>query len=145
MRTGATILLAEDDENDATFLRRAFKQAEIVNPLQIVPDGQAAVDYLAGSGEFSDRGKHPLPGLVLLDLKMPRRTGMDALEWIRSQEQFRTLPIIMLTSSVHPSEMTAAYQLGANAFVTKPAGMPERTELARMIKGFWLIFNQTPG
>ncbi len=83
MRNGSTILLAEDDENDVTFLRRAFKQAEIVNPLQVVPDGQSAIDYLVGAGEFSDRGQFPLPGLVLLDLKMPRKTGTETLQRIR--------------------------------------------------------------
>jgi CheY-like chemotaxis protein len=144
MKSGWHVLLAEDDDNDVTFLRRAFRQAEITNPLQVVSDGQAAIDYLSGNGPFSDRSQYPLPALVLLDLKMPRKTGLEALQWIRDQQNFFALPIIMLTSSVHPTEIGAAYHAGANAFVTKPSGIPERTELAKMIKGFWLTFNEIP-
>jgi CheY-like chemotaxis protein len=138
------ILVAEDDENDVTFLQRAFAQAEVRNPLHFVPDGQAAIDYLSGTGAYSDRNQHPLPGLVLLDLKMPRKTGMDVLKWVRGQEAFRCLPTIIFSSSTHPDEIETAYRNGVNAFVTKPSGMPERTELARMIKGFWLTFNEFP-
>jgi CheY-like chemotaxis protein len=138
------VLMAEDDENDIAFLQRAFKQAEIHNALQVVQDGQAAIDYLSGAGTFSDRGRYPLPGLLLLDLKMPRKTGMEVLEWIRARETLRSLPIIVFSSSVYPADIETAYRKGANAFVTKPSGAPERTELARMIKGFWLTFNQLP-
>lgn len=144
MKKASCVLLAEDDENDVAFLKRAFAQADIVHSLHVVPDGQAAVDYLSGSGSFSDRHQFPLPGLLLLDLKMPHKTGMEVLEWIRTQRNLRSLPVIMFSSSVHPAEIEAAYQRGANAFVTKPSGSPERTELARMIKGFWLTFNQLP-
>jgi len=144
MKKDRSVLLAEDDENDVSFLKRAFGHAEITNPLHVASDGQVAIDYLSGAGEFSDRNAYPLPGLLLLDLKMPRKTGMDVLRWIRSQANLRSLPVIMLTSSVHPQEIAAAYETGANAFVTKPSGTPERTELARLIKGFWLSFNQLP-
>jgi CheY-like chemotaxis protein len=144
MKKACCILVAEDDENDVTFLRRAFAKAEIANPLHLVPDGQAAMDYLAGAGTYSDRSQYPLPGLLILDLKMPRKTGMDVLIWLRGQEKFRCLPTIMFSSSTHPAEIETAYRSGANAFVTKPAGMPERIELAGMIKGFWLTFNETP-
>lgn len=144
MKRERCILMAEDDENDVVFIQRAFKQAEIHNPLQIVQDGQAAIDYLSGSGSFSDRGQYPLPGLLLLDLKMPHKTGLEVLKWVRTQPALQAIPIIVLSSSVHASDIEAAYQNGANAFVTKPSGAPERTELARMIKGFWLNLNQLP-
>ncbi len=144
MRRGRAILLADDDENDVMFLQRAFAQAEIANPLQVVHDGQAAIDYLAGIDGFADRTQFPLPCLVLLDLKMPKKTGMEALQWMRGQPNYRSIPVIMFSSSVHPAEIETAYQSGANAFVTKPSGAPERTELARLIKGFWLHFNQVP-
>ena len=143
MKKNHCILVAEDDENDITFLQRAFARAEISNPLYFVPDGQAAIDYLSGTGTYSDRTQYPLPGLLLLDLKMPRKTGMDVLKWLRSQEALRCLPAIMFSSSTHPAEIENAYRNGANAFVTKPSGMPERIELARMIKGFWLTFNES--
>jgi CheY-like chemotaxis protein len=138
------VLLAEDDENDVTFARRSFAQAEISAPLHVVEDGQEVIDFLSGTGKYSDRDRHALPSLLMLDLKMPRKTGMEVLKWIREQERLRGLPIIIFSSSVHPAEIEAAYRIGANAFVVKPSGAPERTELARMIKGFWLTFNQTP-
>jgi len=144
MKKDALILVAEDDENDVLFLRRAFAQAEISNPLQTAYDGQIAIDYLSGAGRFADRNEYPLPGLLLLDLKMPRKTGLEVLAWTRSQKQFCGLPIIMLSSSVHPREIAEAYHRGVNAFVTKPSGTLERTELARMIKGFWLTFTEAP-
>jgi CheY-like chemotaxis protein len=144
MKSAPLILLVEDDDNDVIFLKRAFAKAEISNPLEIVLDGQEAIDYLSGAGKYANRAQFPMPGLVLLDLKMPRKNGMDVLQWVRSQNHLRKLPIIMLTSSVHPEEVNLAYEMGANAFVSKPPGAPERTELARLIKGFWLTMNQLP-
>jgi len=144
MNTTRCILVAEDDENDVMFLRRAFAKAEITNPLHIAPDGQAAIDYLAGNGPYADRDAHPMPGLIMLDLKMPRKNGMDVLLWLRGEQRNWTVPVIMFSSSVHPAEIRAAYEGGANAFVSKPSGSPERTELATLIKGFWLGFNQLP-
>jgi CheY-like chemotaxis protein len=123
------------------FLQRAFRKAEIVNPLQLAPNGQAAIDYLAGTGKYANRGQYPLPCLAVLDLKMPRKNGMEVLEWIRRQEDLRELPVIVFSSSVHPEEMNMAYRLGANAFLTKPSGAPERFELAKKIKKFWLVSN----
>ena len=136
------ILLAEDDENDVLFLQRAFRQAEITHPLQVTRDGQEAIDYLSGVEPWADREKFPLPVLMLVDLKMPRKNGMEVVEWIRQQTRFRSLPVIIFSSSVHPAEIEQAYKLGANAFVTKPSGSPERLEFARTVKGFWLKFNQ---
>jgi CheY-like chemotaxis protein len=144
MRKDVPILVAEDDEYDVDFLRRAFTEAGISNQLHAVEDGQVAIDYLSGTGQFADRIQFPLPGLLLLDLKMPRKTGLEVLAWMRSQQKFCGLPVIMLSSTVHPLEIAEAYQRGVNAFVTKPVGTPERTELARMIKGFWLTFTEVP-
>ncbi len=141
MKTGC-VLLAEDDENDVLFLQRAFRKAEVANPLQVAPHGQAAIDYLSGVGPYADRALYPLPCLAMLDLKMPRKNGLEVLEWIRSQPHLRPLPVIIFSSSVQPLEIEAAYRLGANAFLTKPSGAPERVELARRIKGFWLATNE---
>ncbi|HUB68082.1 MAG TPA: response regulator [Candidatus Methylacidiphilales bacterium] len=138
------ILLAEDDENDVIFLKRAFVKAEVNDALHLAPDGQIAIDYLSGAGQFADRNTFPFPSLLLLDLKMPRKSGMDVLRWIRAQPTCQILPVIVFSSSVAPQEVSAAYEAGANAFVTKPAGIPERTELVRLIKGFWLTFTQLP-
>jgi CheY-like chemotaxis protein len=144
MNKDGLILVAEDDEYDVEFLRRAFTEADIRNPLYAAQDGQVAIDYLSGTGQFADRIHFPLPRLVLLDLKMPRKTGLEVTTWIRNQKQFCGLPVIMLSSSVNPVEVAEAYQRGVNAFVAKPNGTPERTDLARMIKGFWLTFVEVP-
>jgi CheY-like chemotaxis protein len=138
------LLIAEDDANDVFFLKHAFEQAEIKNPLHVVHDGQETIDYLSGVGEFSDRTKHPLPSLLILDLKMPRRTGMEVLMWLRDQPELQKLPVVVFTSSAHRQDVERAYGLGANAFVVKPSGNSKRIELAKVIKGFWLDFNEPP-
>jgi CheY-like chemotaxis protein len=140
----SSILVAEDDENDVFFLKRAFSEAEIPNPVHFVRDGQGVIDYLTCVGEFVDRRQYGVPLLVILDLKMPRKTGLQVLEWLSEREDLRCLPVMVLSSSAYAYDIDRAYQLGANAFVTKPSGVPERIELARMIKGFWLRFNEPP-
>jgi len=144
MKTERCVLMADDDANDVFLLQRAFRDAEIPNPLRAVRDGQEAIDYLSGAGAFANRARFPFPFLLILDLKMPRKTGMDVLQWLRNREGLCCLPVIMFSSSAHPSDVEKAYRLGVNAFVVKPSGVPQRTELARMIKGFWLTFNEPP-
>ena len=144
MKTDRCILVAEDDENDVFFLQRAFEQAGVNHPLHIVRDGEDAIDYLAGQGKFSSRTEYPFPTLLILDLKMPRKTGLDVLQWLRGQEGLQCLPVIILSSSSHRNDIEKAYRHGANAFVVKPSSNATRAELARMIKGFWLTFNEPP-
>src|SRR5687768_4667513 len=93
------IMLAEDDENDIALFKRAFKQADIKNPLQIVRDGEEAIAYLAGEGKFADRAEYPLPALLLLDLKMPRKSGFQVLQWVRQHPTLKTLRVLVLTTS----------------------------------------------
>jgi len=138
------VLLAEDDPNDVVLLQYAFKQAQVQTPLVAVEDGQEVVDYLLGLGTYSDRSRYPIPRLLVLDLKMPRKSGIDVLEWLKSHEMLRCLPTIMLSSSAHPDDVEKAYQLGVNAFVVKPPGVSERSSLAKMIKDFWLTMNEPP-
>ena len=144
MNENICILQVEDDENDVFLLRHAFKAAGIENTLRVARDGQEAIDYLGGQGEFADRERFPLPCLILLDLKLPRRTGLEVLEWLRRQSHLASLPVIIFSSSNHRSDIDQAYQLGTNAFITKPSGQDERIEFARAIRNFWLRFNQTP-
>src|ERR1700679_3895436 len=92
------ILLVEDDPNDVFLMQRALKRAEITNPLQVATDGQQAIDYLSGTGKFSDRTQYPLPDLIFLDLKLPYKSGFDVLEWIRSQPALASTSVIILTS-----------------------------------------------
>ena len=144
MKTDLCILVADDDANDIFLLQRAFREAEIHNPLHAVADGQEAIDYLSGAGKYSDRSQFPWPALVILDLKMPRKTGLEVLEWLRSERGLCCLPTIMHSTSAHPADVERAYRLGANAFVVKPSSLSDRADLARMIKGFWLTFNEPP-
>jgi CheY-like chemotaxis protein len=138
------ILQVEDDRNDVFFLQHAFKAAGITHPLRVVRDGQEAIDYLAGEGEFSDRARHPLPCLILLDLKLPRKDGFEVLEWVRQHPQARQLPVIVLTSSAREADVERACLLGANSFLVKPSELQERVELARLLKGYWLQYHRMP-
>ena len=138
------ILYAEDDENDVYFLERAFKQIGLVDRLRIVTDGDAAITYLSGTAPCEHSADHPLPCLVLLDLKMPGKSGLDVLKWMRSEPSVATVPVLILTSSNQESDIQRAYSLGANGYLIKP-GRPD--ELLAMVKGihdYWLIQNRAP-
>ena len=144
MKSDSSFLVAEDDENDVFFLQRALQQAKIENPLHVVRDGQEAIDYLSGAGQFSDRNLYPLPQLFILDLKMPRMTGLDVLRWLHEQPELKCLPVLVLSSSAQRTDIERAYELGANGFVVKPATLEKRVELAKLIGAFWLEFNEGP-
>jgi CheY-like chemotaxis protein len=138
-----TILQVEDDPNDVFLLQHAMKKVGVTNPTQIASDGQLAIDYLSGAGKFADREQFPLPGLVLLDLKLPYVMGLDVLRWIR--EQPNTAPVvIILTASAEEEDIATAYRLGANAFLTKPSQAGKLQEIVRAIKDFWLTHNTLP-
>jgi CheY-like chemotaxis protein len=143
LRCGA-ILLVEDNENDVYFMKRAFKTAEISNALHVVGDGQSAIDYIAGNGVYADRAQFPQPCLVLLDLKLPRKSGIEVLTWIRQQSQSRTVIVIVLTTSREPHDIVTAYQLGANSFLVKPNDVLQLIEIVKAMKRFWLEFNEFP-
>jgi CheY-like chemotaxis protein len=134
-----SILLAEDDATDVLLLRRAFKEAGVQNPLHVCRDGQEAIDFLAQERRPVDR----LPALTILDLKMPRRNGMEVLRWIRGQPLLCGLPVMIFSSSAHHGDIEQAYDLSANSFIVKPPSIVERRELAVFI-GQWLRFNQPP-
>jgi CheY-like chemotaxis protein len=138
------ILQVEDSQNDILLLQHAFRAAGISNPLHSVRDGQAAMDYLSGAGKYADRHHYPLPCLVLLDLQLPRVPGLKVLKWIRQEPHLQTLPVIVFTSSAQLGDIERAYRAGANAFVTKPSGIIELTELMKALKAFWLHYNQPP-
>lgn len=136
------ILQVEDEANDVFLLQRAFVQAGITNPVQVATDGQMAIDYLGGRGRFSDRAKFPLPGLILLDLKLPRRSGREVLEWLHAQPTLSKTVIIVFTSAQYVGDVSLAYELGANSFIIKPFDFSEYVEIARLLKGWWLRHNQ---
>lgn len=116
-----TILLVEDQENDATLLKMAFTKNKILNPVQWVRDGLEAIAYLNGEGIYADRTLYPFPEVLLLDLKMPRMTGLELLAWIRDHPDFRVIPTIIMTSSRQDIDIEKAYNLGANTYMLKPS------------------------
>jgi CheY-like chemotaxis protein len=142
MTTSSAILLVEDNEDDVFLMKRALKSAGIVNQLCVAEDGQQAVDYLSGVGEFADRAAHPIPAIVFLDLKLPLKGGLDVLAWIRQQGQLENLVVVVLTSSSEPSDLKEAYRLGANSYVVKPPTAAQLLEMAKAFKWYWLEFNQ---
>jgi CheY-like chemotaxis protein len=121
-----------------------LKQANIRNSLQVVEDGQQAIDYLAGSGVFVDREQFPLPAVVFLDLKLPFKSGHEVLAWIRQQSGLNDLVVIVLTSSNQRADLQEAYRLGANSYVIKPPTAQQLSDLARAFKWYWLEFNEFP-
>lgn len=138
----ATILLVEDDPNDVFLMERAFERARLANPLKVVRDGEDAIEYFCGKGVYSDRARYPIPLLVLLDLRMPRRDGFEVLEWLRSQPDFVSLPVVVLTSSEDLPDLTRAYRLGANSYLIKPAQLDDLVQMMLRLQGYWLLINQ---
>jgi CheY-like chemotaxis protein len=138
MLNDAAILVAEDDENDIFLMGRAFTRAGIPNPLFVVHNGQEAVDYLSGKGDFAQRDKYPLPALMLLDLKMPWMDGFDVLKWLRSHTQFDTLPVVVLTSSKLQSDVDQSRQLGVYDYRVKPHSFDDLVRLLDDVRKCWL-------
>jgi CheY-like chemotaxis protein len=138
----ACILQVEDEAHDVFLLQRAFRASHIDNSVQVATDGQMAIDYLAGADHFSDRNRYPLPSLILLDLKLPRKSGREVLQWIRAQPGFRRIVVIAFTSAPYIGDVGLAYDLGANSFLVKPTDFSRYLEIAQLLKAWWLDYNQ---
>lgn len=138
------ILLVEDDSNDILFVQRAFRQANLNNPIRIVKDGDQAVCYLNGDNEYINRDVYPLPALILLDLKLPRRSGLEVLEWIRKQQHLKRIPVVVLTSSRESLDVDRAYDLGVNSYLVKPVKFESLAKMIEIIDAYWLRLNQYP-
>jgi CheY-like chemotaxis protein len=141
--TDFVLLLVEDDPDHVLLIQRAFAKANLVNPLKIVRDGEAAIAYLSGTGEFADRQRYPLPSLVLLDLKLPRKSGLEVLDWIRGEPSLRVLPVVILTSSDEARDVERAYALGVNSYLLKPVRFEDLLEMVKSIGMYWLILNKS--
>jgi CheY-like chemotaxis protein len=137
------VLLVEDREEDLFLLQYAFKRAAITAPLRVVFDGQQAIEYLSGTGAYADRRQFPLPDLVLMDLKLPAKTGLEVLAWIRRQPELKQLIVIVLSSSISERDLREAYELGANAFLVKPPDANQLFDMAKAIQHFWLVHNRS--
>jgi CheY-like chemotaxis protein len=133
------VLYAEDEENDVFLMQRAFRKAGVSNPLQTASDGADAIHYLQGAGDYADRERFPLPCLVLLDLNLPRNSGLEVLKWIREQPELKHLPVVILTSSNQHRDITAAYQLGANGYLVKPPSSEKLIELVSTLRDTYLL------
>jgi len=145
MNNGAAIVLhADDDPNDLILVKHACRAANLPFSLESVSDGEAAIAYLSGQTTYGDRARYPFPALVLLDLKMPRRTGFEVLEWIRGQPNLKRLPVIILTSSRHEGDINWAYDRGANSYLVKPVGFEALVEMVKAIHTYWLTMNERP-
>ena len=138
------ILLAEDNETDVLLTRRAFKKVGLLNPLQVVSDGDEAIAYLSGTGKYANRAEYPLPVLLLLDLKMPKKNGLEVLEWVRQQPSLRALRVIVLTTSDLYRDVNRAYELGANSYIVKPVEMEQFLRVSETLRGYWLWMSETP-
>lgn len=138
------VLYVEDEESDVLLLEHVFSKSGIANSLHTVQDGKAAVDYLAGNGSFGDRNRHPLPGLMLLDLNLPYWSGFEVLGWVRRQEQLRRLPVLVFSSSNRPDDVERAYDAGANGYLVKPNSLAQLTSLIQALRDFWMQHNRLP-
>lgn len=133
-----TVLLVEDDLNDIFLVKRAFKLAQIDNPLQVATDGEDAIDYLRGEGKYADRSAYPLPKLIVMDIKMPRKSGFEVLEWVKGNDRtLRRIPVVIVSSSSNPEDINRAYELGANAYMVKPVDFREVEHLFHSITHYW--------
>ncbi len=134
-----TVLMAEDNEHDIIATKRAWKKSHVANPLKIVRDGEECLDYLYKRGKYSEPGAAPWPGILLLDIKMPKMDGLTLLKHIREDETFPRLPVIVLTTSQEEEDRIRSYDLGANAYIVKPVGFDNFSAAVKAINLFWQL------
>lgn len=133
------VLLVEDDASDVQLIQVAIKRTPGAIHLVRVEDGDMAIDYLAGNPPYGDREQYPLPVTMILDIKLPKRSGLEVLQWLRSQKQaIRLLPTLMLTSSTHRRDVDRAFENGANGYLAKPESIKELASMLGELKSFWL-------
>jgi CheY-like chemotaxis protein len=135
--SGPVILIVDDDENDQAFIQRAFKRSGVPNRVAVVNDGEEATAYLRGLDLYSDRSLHPLPRLIITDIKMPRMGGLHLLAWMRAHAEFRLIPVLVLTSSSDQADIRQAFELGAHGYMIKPVQFGELEKMTRTIVEYW--------
>jgi two-component system response regulator len=144
MSHAVEILLVEDSPEDAELTIRALRRYKIANEIQVAEDGAEALDFLFCRGTFKDRPPSQVPRLVLLDLKLPKVSGLDVLRAIRGDERTRAIPVVVLTSSKEERDLIDGYKLGVNAYAQKPVDFEQFSETVRQIGMFWMLINQPP-
>ena len=144
MRDGL-VLLVEDDPSDVRLIQRAFSKLVVNVSMTRLTNGDDAVSYLSGEDPYENRAAYPVPAVLLLDIKLPRRSGFEVLDWLRRQKSpLRRLPVVMLTSSKHSADVNRAYDLGANSYLAKPQTPSELNDLAANFQTYWLSLNLPP-
>lgn len=138
------ILMADDDPDDRMLAKDAVEEAELGNAVHFVEDGEELMDYLHRQGGYTELDEAPLPGLILLDLNMPRKDGREALREIKESPLLRRIPIIILTTSKSEEDITRSYEMGANSFITKPMTFDSLVTLMKMIGQYWLDLVELP-
>ncbi|MFP4120262.1 response regulator [Coleofasciculus sp.] len=140
----SNILLVEDDDNDVFLIQRAFRRLNLPHSLQVVTNGEEAISYLNSKAPYNDLKRYPIPALILLDLKLPRKSGLEVLAWIRQQPQLKRLLVVVLTASKETPDINKAYDLGANSYLVKPVNFHNFLEMIRTLDLYWLMFNEKP-
>jgi len=139
------ILLVEDDEAQAILITRALEEAGAANKIYLVSDGDAALGYLFRRGNYADKGKSPLPDLVLLDLRLPKLDGHEVLATIKQSEDLKSIPVVVFTTSDSKEDIAQAYRNHANSYLVKPFGFGEFSKMIRELSTYWLALNRHPG
>ena len=143
-KKSVTILMADDDEDDRLMTKEALEEARLKNELRFVEDGEELMNYLRHQGEYADAEKAPRPGLILLDLNMPRKDGREALKEIKADPELRRIPIIVLTTSKAEEDILRTYDLGVNSFITKPVSFDGLVEVMKSLALYWLEIVELP-
>lgn len=138
------ILVADDDPDDRVLVREALEESRLANALRFVEDGEQLMDYLCQRGQFADPEAAPRPGLILLDLNMPRKDGREALREIKADPELRRIPIIVLTTSRAEEDIYRTYDLGVNSFITKPVTFDSFVEMIRVLGRYWFEIVELP-
>ena len=138
------ILLVEDNPDDVELTLHAFKRSKLVNRIRVIRDGAEALDYLFGDGEFADRDVLDVPHLILLDLKLPKVSGIEVLRRIRGDPRTRSIPVVAMTSSREERDIAETYKLGLNSYIVKPVDFDQFGKIVEELGYYWLLLNQPP-
>jgi len=138
------VLLVEDNPDDEMLTLLAFQESRLANPVEVVRDGVEAIEFLEGSGQHAERDATYLPAVVLLDLNLPRKNGLQVLQWMRGREETRLVPVVMLTTSCQERDLLESYRLGVNSYVRKPVDFGQFQQAIAHLGMYWLMLNQLP-
>ncbi|MFH1951151.1 MAG: response regulator [Pseudomonadota bacterium] len=138
------ILLVEDDPDHAELTIRALKDNNVLNEVYVVKDGQEALDFVYHRGSYTDRKRYPRPGLILLDIRLPKMDGLEVLKELKADPQLKSIPVVMLTTSERDEEIAESYGAGANSYVVKPVEFEEFTKKVKELNLYWTITNTLP-